>query len=526
MSRTESVPAPMRVKGVVFDMDGVITDTAEAHAAAWKRMFDEALPRIAPGQEPFDAVGEYRLHVDGKPRLEGLADFLAARGIELPRGELGDAPGTSTLHALGNLKNRYFREWLDEHPVAVFPGSRRLLGELRAAGVRCGVFTSSRNGRRVLESAGITDLFDAIIDGEDAAADDLPGKPAPDLPVACAEALGVAPDEAALVEDAPVGIEAGQRGGFALLVGIDRSRDHGERYREAGAQVVISDCAALRLGDTGLAVATLDALPTLEDAEALLREHLEERRPALFLDYDGTLSPIVEDPDAAVLSAPMREVLARLAGCCPLAVISGRDLDDVRRRVDLEDAYYSGSHGFEVAGPDGFHERLGQGEHYLDELDDTEAALQQALEDAGMPGVQLERKTFSLAVHVRRAAAEDAERTEELVREILDRHPGLALSHGKKVFQAQPRTNWHKGRAVHWLLRRLDLDRDDVLPIYLGDDITDEDAFEALAGTGLGIAVRGEEDRPTAADLALDDTEGVRRFLEVLARLLNARGNH
>ena len=521
MTQSDHVPDATPVQGVTFDMDGVVTDTAEAHAVAWKRMFDAALPRIAPDQQPFDAVAEYRLHVDGKPRLKGLADFLAARGIELARGHPDDPPGTSTLHGLGNLKNDYFNEWLDRHRVAVFPGSRRLLGELRAAGVRCGVFTSSRNGRRVLESAGVTDLFDAIVDGNDAADDDLPGKPEPDLPLACARAMDVAPCDAALVEDAPVGVESGLRGGFALIIGIDRSRDHGERYREAGAQVVISDCAALRLSDAGLAVATLDALPALEDAESLLREHLQDRRPALFLDYDGTLSPIVDDPDAAVLSAPMREVLARLAGRCPLAVISGRDLADVRRRVDLDDAYYSGSHGFEVAGPDGFHERLGQGEQYLDELDATEAALQQALEDADMPGVQVERKTFSLAVHVRRASAEDAERTEELVREILDQHPGLALSHGKKVFQAQPRTNWHKGRAVHWLLQRLELDRGNVLPIYMGDDITDEDAFEALAGTGLGIAVRGEEDRPTAADLALDDTEGVRRFLEVLARLLN-----
>ncbi len=501
-------------------MDGVITDTAEAHAAAWKRMFDEALARLDEDQPPFDPVLEYRLHVDGKPRYQGCADFLASRGLDIPWGSADDPPDALTVCGLGNRKNLYFNDWLQEHSARAFPGTLRLLEDLRAGGVRCGVFTSSRNGRRVLDSAGVTGLFDAIVDGTDAHERGLAGKPAPDVPAACAEAMAVAPRDAALVEDATVGVEAGRRAGFALVIGIDRSRDDADRFLDAGADVVVADCAVLRLSaphsaDRRLSVATVNTLPVIGDTDEVLRDHLKERTPALFLDYDGTLTPIVDDPDAAVLSEAMREAIRRLADLCPVTVISGRDLADVRTRVGLDRPFYAGSHGFEVAGPEDFHERLGQGDRFVADLDAVEDGLRGRLAD--LTGVSLERKAFSVAIHVRKADAETATRAESLVRAALEEHPSLALGHGKKVLQIQPRTDWDKGHAVDWLLRRLGLDRPDVLPVYFGDDITDEDAFETIAGRGLGIVVRGENDRPTAATLAVRDTEGLPRVLNQLA---------
>lgn len=254
MPNPETHPETPDLAGVVFDMDGVITDTAEAHAAAWKRMFDEALARLDPDQPPFDPQDEYRRHVDGKPRFEGCADFLASRGIDLPWGEPDDPPDALTIQGLGRRKNQYFRQWLDDHTAHAFPGTLRLLNDLRAAGIRCGVFTSSRNGRRVLDSAGVTGLFDAVVDGTDALERDLPGKPHPDVPLACAEAMGTSPENAALIEDATVGVEAGRRGGFAVVIGIDRSGKNAGRFRDAGADWVVADCADLHLSGRRLVI--------------------------------------------------------------------------------------------------------------------------------------------------------------------------------------------------------------------------------------------------------------------------------
>ena len=171
------------VDAVLFDMDGVVTDTAQAHAAAWKRLFDEFLRArsAARGEvcEPFDARAEYRRYVDGKPRCDGVESFLRARGIELARGDIGDEPGEDTVCALGNRKDRYFHDWLDRHAVRAYPGALAFIRAIRAAGKRTGLFSSSRNARRVLRSAGVLDLFDACVDGVDLARLGLAGKPDP-----------------------------------------------------------------------------------------------------------------------------------------------------------------------------------------------------------------------------------------------------------------------------------------------------------------------------------------------------------
>jgi trehalose-phosphatase len=245
--------------------------------------------------------------------------------------------------------------------------------------------------------------------------------------------------------------------------------------------------------------------------EALL-ERAGTRPLALFLDYDGTLTPIVERPEDAVLAEATREVLRRVARRHPLAIVSGRDLEDVRARVALEDAHYAGCHGFEIAGPRGsrVHEAAAAAAPQL-----GAAADMVAHDTRGIDGVQLERKRFTLAVHYRRVRHEaDAHAVHEAVLRAQARHPALRVTSGKKVFELQPDVDWDKGRAVLWLIETLQLR--DALPVYIGDDATDEDAFRALAGRGVGIAVQ-EAPRDTAAAWRLRDPDEVRALLEGLA---------
>lgn len=258
----------------------------------------------------------------------------------------------------------------------------------------------------------------------------------------------------------------------------------------------------------------------IHDASSLLNEYLTGKRLVVFLDYDGTLTPIVENPDDAVLSESMRDTLVRLAKRYTVGIISGRDLEEVRQRVGLESIFYAGSHGFEIAGPEGWHERLRKGEEFLPDLDQAEIAMRKALADT--TGSTLERKTFEIAVHYRQVASDQVSNLEATVDQIVARHQGRLRKHpGKKVFQVQPDIDWDKGQAVLWLLEKLDLDQRDVLPIYIGDDTTDEDAFRTLRERpegGIGIVVlAGGDHGDTAAHWSLSDPKAVQHFLDQLA---------
>ncbi len=248
-----------------------------------------------------------------------------------------------------------------------------------------------------------------------------------------------------------------------------------------------------------------------------IADRIGGRTPVVFLDYDGTLTPIVEHPEDAVLSPSMRQVVQRLAEKCAVAIISGRDLDDVRLRVGLENIFYAGSHGFDIAGPAGFHVRHQAGEAYVPALDALEVALGDALCD--LPGVQIERKRYAVAVHYRRVAEDQVPRVEAAVDWCLAKHRELRKTHGKKVFDIQPAIDWHKGRAVEWLLEAIGLDRAASFALYLGDDLTDEDAFAAvgrsLTGTGI-LVVDPAQPRETAAEFGLPCVNEVAMFLDRL----------
>ncbi|MGQ4806950.1 Trehalose-phosphate phosphatase [Candidatus Entotheonellaceae bacterium PAL068K] len=258
---------------------------------------------------------------------------------------------------------------------------------------------------------------------------------------------------------------------------------------------------------------TLYELPSALDRYQGLMPQLGNRRLAVFLDYDGTLTPIVARPDLAKLSEDMRGVVGDLSQYCPVAIISGRDRANVQQLVDLESIVYAGSHGFDIAGPHGLHLQLDEALALLPVVDRVETNLQQRL--AAIPGSLVERKRFSIAVHVRQVVDRQVTVVEDIVDQMVSRYPALRKGRGKKVFELQPDIDWHKGKAVLWLLQALHLDTPRVVPIYIGDDRTDEDAFQALNGRGWGIVVT-ESVRPTAAQFTLQHTIEVKILLQQL----------
>ncbi len=239
---------PDGVTACLFDMDGVVTQTAVVHAAAWKEMFDEFLRKYAQstGTEfvPFDSHAEYDAYVDGKPRLDGTRAFLASRGIDLPEGTPDDPPGTPTIYGLSNRKNDLVLAKLAAGGVQVYEGSISYIHAVRAKGISTAIVSSSANTQQVLDSAGIAGLFDVRVDGVIAKERGLHGKPTPDTFLAAAEALNVPPSGAAVFEDALAGVEAGRAGHFGLVVGVDRV-GQAEELKKHGADIVVQDLAEL-----------------------------------------------------------------------------------------------------------------------------------------------------------------------------------------------------------------------------------------------------------------------------------------
>jgi beta-phosphoglucomutase family hydrolase len=239
-----------RFGAVVFDLDGVLTDTARLHQMAWKRTFDEALGAMEGpiDRRPFDGE-DYRRYVDGRARVDGVEAFLDSRGSRLPRGLADDVPGATTAWALANRKNEHFLVALATDGVRAFPSSVTLVGRLRAAGLVTAVVTASQNRAEVLAAARIDDLFDVHVDGLDAAALGLAGKPDPAMFLEAARRLGVGPVNAVVVEDALAGVTAGARGGFGLVIGVDRTGDP-RSLAAAGADLVVSDLSEVDVKGT------------------------------------------------------------------------------------------------------------------------------------------------------------------------------------------------------------------------------------------------------------------------------------
>ena len=335
--------------------------------------------------------------------------------------------------------------------------------------------------------------------------------------VETANRLTVRPGRCAVVTTTEDGVTAARSGGFALVIGVGPAGPP-DALTSRGADAVVADLSdiVVRTGDRRMSELP-NGLQALDAAA--------ERQPAVFYDFDGTLSEIVENPDSARLSDGAADALTALSAQCPVAILSGRDLADVRQRIGLPGLWYAGSHGFELTGPDGEHHQNEEAAASIPVLAEAAAGLADQLDH--IPGVVVEHKRFGVAVHYRNAARDRVGEVAAAVRSAA-RRTALRVTTGREVIELRPNVDWDKGKTLRWVLDYIadkteQKDPSPLLPIYLGDDITDEDAFDAVQDDGLAILVRHSDDgdRATAAGYALDDPDRVRDFTERLARQLS-----
>lgn len=510
------------IRAIILDLDGVITRTAAVHARAWKQMFDQFLagwdPRRGENHRPFQVDEDYTAYVDGKPRYDGVRSFLDSRGIHLPEGAPTDAPAAETVCGLGNRKNQLFLQIIARDGVQVYEHAIEQIDRWRNEGMKLAVVTSSRNGAHILQAAGLLERFDVRLDGTDISKLGLRGKPEPDMFVEAARRLNVIPAQAMVLEDSLAGVQAGRNGGFRLVVGVARNRPH-QDLLDAGADLVVNDVRELQDWRQLIHRRAAENAPSALDHSEEIISRLLQHPPALFLDYDGTVTPIVERPEDARLSNDMRQVINQLVARYTVAIVSGRDVHDVRRMVGLDELVYAGSHGFDILGPDGLRMQQEDAHRVLPQLDQAEAALAARL--GGIPGVRIERKRFAIAVHFRQADQTSFGRIENLVDRTQQEWPQLRKKGGKRIFELQPDVPWDKGRAVRWLLRALNLDLSHITPMYFGDDVTDEDAFRAIGEIGIGIRC-GSPHEPTSAHYVVESVTQVQQFLNLLLERLSA----
>jgi trehalose 6-phosphate phosphatase len=331
-----------------------------------------------------------------------------------------------------------------------------------------------------------------------------------------ARRLNTRPGRSVLVTDSEDAVAAARRSGFALIVGIDRA-GAGEALRRQGADVVVPRIHDISVRALNRRMSQLPDAAVLFDGPATM---LGDGKPAVFYDFDGTLSDIVADPDTAALTAGAADALRSLTEQCPVAVLSGRDLADVRQRIGLPGIWYAGSHGFESVGPDGSHHQNDAAAPAIAVLEEAAAELRDRL--ANISGVAVEHKRFGVAVHYRNAERNRVGEVLSAVREAGQR-TGLRITTGREVIELRPDVDWDKGKTLRWVLDQISgVGSAALLPVYLGDDITDEDAFDAIEDDGLGIVVRHNDDgdRATAARYALENPAQVSEFTGRLARQL------
>ncbi len=387
-----------------------------------------------------------------------------------------------------------------------------LARKLQSIGVAAAAHSSSPQCRQALKVAGI-DLFGDCIDGI-AGERRTAEKPDPAVLLEATRRLGVRPQRCVVVENSAAGVAAGRAGGFALVIGIDGT-GRADELATHGADVVLADLAdvAVRTGDR-----RISELPNALTSYGQLIGVTSARESMLFLDYDGTLSPIVSDPGAARLVDGAADALELVSEVCPVAILSGRDLEDIRNRVGIPGVWYAGSHGFELTGPDGTHHQNDEAAVFIPVLERAAAELSGGL--AQIPGVRVEHKRFAVAVHYREVAPE---RIGEIVSAAhqLGVRTGLRVTGGRMVVELRPDLDWDKGKTLAWIRNRID-PSGSLLPIHIGDDLTDEDAFDAVKFDGIGIVVGHDEDgdRRTAAHFTLRSPDEVREFVQRGSRWL------
>ncbi len=534
-------------QSVVFDLDGVITKTATVHAHAWKKAFDEYLQlREKRDGEPFREFTyqtDYLKFVDGKPRYQGVKNFLESRNIDIPFGDPSDPPEKETICGIGNKKNHMFNKLLQEEGAEVFDSTVKLIKNLKKQGIKIGVASSSKNCQPILKSVNLEHLFETRVDGVISAELNLKGKPEGDIFVTAARNLGTLPPNSVVVEDASSGVEAGRNGGFGLVIGVARENNEKELAKH-GADLVVPDLAEI---DIQIMEDWFHKKPkpffqcyeSIKPApEILPKEHLDhkqifinpayhrtgktvihtDKRLVFFLDYDGTLTPIVESPELAVLSDDMKKTVENLARLHTVAIVSGRMREDVQNLIDIKGIFYAGSHGFDIQGPGGFAMIHPIAEQTIPLITEMIELLKDKLQS--IEGALVEEKKFSVAAHYRKVKkAEDVQYIKKTVQEIIQKYDQLRLLEGKKVFEILPNIDWDKGKAVRWIMDALNIPWETTSVFYIGDDTTDEYAFRTVVTRGTAMMVTDDSAKPSAADFQLQSPKEVKKFFEHVIKI-------
>ncbi|MFO7932744.1 MAG: trehalose-phosphatase [Bacteroidales bacterium] len=328
--------------------------------------------------------------------------------------------------------------------------------------------------------------------------------------------LDVPAGQTGLVAEDPDYISRAGKMGMAMVIGIPDGIPEKKRLYEKGANVVME-----RLDDIGVYMGSNDtcsfsqSLPNVFTDLNKFETPFLDREPVFFLDYDGTLTPIVKDPSGALLQDDMRDLLRGLSRLYTVAVVSGRDMSDIMQFIRLDGIIYAGSHGFRISGPDGLYMEHEKAKTLLSRLDEFEKHLKKTLEKE-IQGVEVERKHFAIALHYRNAPPKSLERIRKEVNGLIGNEREFKTGRGKKILEIKPALEWHKGKAVEWILDNLDLsDHDKFIPVYIGDDVTDEDAFRTISDRGIGILV-GTHSMPSAAHYQLGNVEEVKKFLHYM----------
>ena len=333
---------------VLFDLDGVVTRTAETHAGAWKKLFDEYLGNksITGNFLPFDLKDDYVKYVDGKPRYKGVQDFLISRSIEIPYGSIDDPSEMETICGLGNKKNKLFTELINEKGVEVYESSIELIRQLRKSGFRTAVVSSSKNCQPVIKAADIEALFDTRVDGVVSESLGLTGKPEPDIFLEAARRLDVGISRCVVVEDALSGVEAGVRGGFGMVIGVNRG-DQEKQLKQKGAHLVVNDLCEIGAG------MLVNHLPLLMEHYGHILGQIGGRELVLIFDYDSIFSHLVSPVEDGLFFQNIAKIIIPLADQFTVIIRSQKSPEYAKKKVKIDNIYYAGYGGRLIKGGDG-----------------------------------------------------------------------------------------------------------------------------------------------------------------------------
>jgi len=394
-------------------------------------------------------------------------------------------------------------------------------------GIKVGVASSSKNCKYILESAGIEDLFETRVDGVVSVELGLKGKPEGDIFVRAALNLGCRPEDSVVVEDATSGVAAGRNGGFGLVLGVARKDNQADLLKE-GADMVVGDLSQINIEKVEkwfhkkprLLFESWERIEKKESIEEVVvnscynlsvKEALfSKKNLVFFLDYDGTLTPIVSKPELAVMAEDMRKIVKELCSKHTVAIISGRMREDVENLVKIKGLFYAGSHGFDIKGPEFsmIHQKAQEAIPVVSKI------IERLKTEIGnIEGVLIEEKKFSVAVHYRLADPKIVPKIKKVVDDIIEKNDVVRLLSGKKVFEILPNIEWDKGKAIGWIVKALNIDWQEASIIYIGDDTTDEYAFRAIRTRGTGILV-SSEDKESAANFKVASCDEVKKIFE------------